>query len=215
MTEVSDTAERGKGPRWAVLAGVVAVIALVAAGAVLYAKHGGASQTAAAPPGIAHEGRFARYATGSLVKLQTWKAPRAAPAIRFNDRDGKPADLSKFRGQIVVLNIWATWCAPCRVEMPTLATLQKRYPLAHLQVVPVSVDRASDLADAKSFIDVHDPLPLYNDPGFTAPAAFKLHGLPSTVILDTQGREIARLEGEAKWDTPEAYALFDKLIEGK
>jgi thiol-disulfide isomerase/thioredoxin len=217
MSEISDAEEgagKGGGPRYVVLAIVVAVLVIAVALGVLYVMQGGASQMATpAVAGVSHEGPLGRYARGSLAKLETWKTPRPGSAVVFNDADGKPVSLAAFRGKIVVVNVWATWCAPCVVEMPTLAALQKRYPLAHLVVVPVSVDREKDLADAKNFIGVHDPLLLFNDPKFAVPSALGLHGLPSTVIYDPQGREVARLQGEARWDTPEAYAFFDKLLE--
>lgn len=161
---------------------------------------------------ISHEGPLAAYAKGSMVKLKTWAKPQAQPTVLFNDADGKPIDLKRFRGKVVVVNVWATWCAPCVVEMPTLAALQRRYEGTDLVVVPISVDKAVKLPDAKSFIDVNAPLALYTEPTFKLPAAFGILGMPSTIIYDRQGREVARLSGEAKWDTPEAYALMDALL---
>jgi thiol-disulfide isomerase/thioredoxin len=198
----------------AILAAVVLAVVIAAALGLLYVMRPGASALPPGPAaGLEHAGPLGAYAKGSLGKLQTWRTPRPATAIAFTDANGKPVSIADFRGKVVVLNVWATWCAPCVVEMPTLAALQRKYPTSELAVVPVSVDRDKDLPDAKNFIDVHDPLLLYHDPNnFTVPGALKLRGLPSTVIYDRHGREVARLEGEAHWDTPEAYAFFDALL---
>lgn len=134
------------------------------------------------------------------------------PTLPFDDASGKPLDLSRFRGKVVVVNLWATWCGPCVTEMPTLAALQKRYEGKDLVVVPISVDRKSAIQDVKSFIDVHPPLPLYNDASFAIPMKLKVMGLPTTIIYDRQGREVGRVKGEAKWDSPEAVALIDHLL---
>ncbi len=136
----------------------------------------------------------------------------AEPTLPFNDAQGRRIDLSKFKGKVVVVNLWATWCGPCVTEMPTLAKLQERYQTRDLVVVPISVDRVGYLADAKSFIGVHPPLALYNDPGFTLPIKLKVMGLPTTIIYDRRGREVARVKGEAKWDSPEALALIDHVL---
>ncbi len=216
MSEVSNAGEKGGSHRFWVVAAVVAAVAVAGAIGLLYAKRRNATELPEPGlPTIVHQGPLARYAVGSLGKLDTWAQPRTPPAISFEDAELKPLGLANYRGKIVVMNIWAHWCAPCVVEMPTLATLQKRYAGTDIVVAPVSVDRAKDFLNAKSFIDVNDPLPLLLDPGFSLPSALKLRGLPSTVIYDRQGREVARLEGEAKWDTPEAYAFFDALLRQK
>jgi len=113
----------------------------------------------------------------------------------------------------VVLNLWATWCAPCRFEMPTLAKLQASYANKGLKVIPLSGDGDDKFADVESFIDVQEPLEVYADPDLiTKTAHLNISGLPATLILDKQGREVARLDGEATWDTPEVKALMDKLL---
>jgi thiol-disulfide isomerase/thioredoxin len=216
MSEVSNATEKDGPNRVWIIAAVVAAVAVAGAIGVLYAKRHNTTELAEPGlPQIVHRGPLARYAVGSLAKLDTWAQPKGTPQLSFKDAQQKPLSLASYHGKIVVMNIWAHWCAPCIVEMPTLATLQKRYAGTDLVVTPVSVDREKDFLDAKNFIDVNDPLPLLLDPNFSLPSTLKLRGLPSTVIYDRQGREIARLEGEAKWDTPEAYALFDELLRQK
>jgi thiol-disulfide isomerase/thioredoxin len=217
MDEVSSGAVKGGGNRYRIFAIAAVALAAVVGGVVginIALKR--PVQVPKMPQAaLVHEGPLAKYAVGSMAKLKTWAQPRPMPASTFNDADGKPTDLSKFKGKVVVVNVWATWCAPCVVEMPTLAALQKRYEGSDLVVVPVSVDKPIKLADAKNFIDVNAPLLLFHDPLGVAglPTALgPLRGMPSTIIYDRKGREVARLEGEAKWDSPEAIALMEAVL---
>jgi thiol-disulfide isomerase/thioredoxin len=137
-----------------------------------------------------------------------------APDYVFKTREGADARFADFRGKVVVINLWAMWCAPCRTEMPTLARLDEAYPDSELMVLPINVDATPDgLTDARSFIDVHEPLPLYSDMKFQLP--FELPGegkMPQTVLLDRKGRIRASFSGEADWASPEARALVDALL---
>jgi thiol-disulfide isomerase/thioredoxin len=168
----------------------------------------------AATPEPAAKSELARFATGSLTRLETLKATPMAPDYVFKTREGADATFEDFRGKVVVVNLWAMWCAPCRTEMPTLARLDEAYPDSELIVLPINVDATPDgLADARSFIDVHEPLPLYSDRKFQLP--FELPGegkMPQTVLLDRQGRIRASFSGEADWASPEARALVDALL---
>jgi len=194
--------------------GVVAgglLIGVIGGAALLYAKPGAIDK---APPPVAAKSALARFARGSIASLETPAALEPAPAYVFKTRDGADARLADFRGKVVVLNVWAMWCLPCRTEMPTLARLAETYAGQDLVVLPVNVDNDADkIADAKSFIDVHEPLPLYSDPKFQLP--FELPGkgkMPQTVLLDRQGRIRAHFSGEADWASPEARALIDALL---
>lgn len=168
----------------------------------------------AATPEPAAKSELARFATGSLTRLETLKATPMAPDYVFKTRDGADVTFARFRGKVVVVNLWAMWCAPCRTEMPTLARLDEAYPDSDLMVLPINVDATPDgLADARSFIDVHEPLPLYSDMNFQLP--FELPGegkMPQTVLLDRKGRIRASFSGEADWASPEARALIDALL---
>lgn len=168
----------------------------------------------AATPEPAAKSELARFATGSLTRLETLEATPMAPDYGFKTRDGADARFADFRGKVVVVNLWAMWCAPCRTEMPTLARLDEAYPDSELMVLPINVDATPDgLTDARSFIDVHEPLPLYSDMKFQLP--FELPGegkMPQTVLLDRKGRIRASFSGEADWASPEARALVDALL---
>lgn len=168
----------------------------------------------AATPEPAAKSELARFATGSLTRLETLRATPMAPDYVFKTREGSDARFADFRGKVVVVNLWAMWCAPCRTEMPTLARLDEAYPDSELMVLPINVDATPDgLTDARSFIDVHEPLPLYSDMKFQLP--FELPGegkMPQTVLLDRKGRIRASFSGEADWASPEARALVDALL---
>ena len=162
----------------------------------------------------AAKSELARFAKGSLTRLETPAELTPAPAYVFKTRDGADATFAQFRGKVVVVNLWAMWCAPCRTEMPTLARLAEAYQGKDLVVLPINVDATADgIADAKSFIDVHEPLPLYTDQTFRLPFLLPGEGkMPQTVVLDRQGRIRAHFAGEADWSSPEATALIDALL---
>lgn len=190
-------------------AAALAAVAVVGTGAVLYARTSGTDTAATSAPKA--EGAYARFAKGEMGKLDTRKAGQSAPRTVFEDASGSPTTLAAFKGQVTVVNLWATWCAPCVTEMPTLAALQKSYAGKGLAVTPVSVDREVDLPDARDFVDVHD-LPLYHDEKFALPAAVKVRGLPATIVYDAKGREVARLTGSADWNSKDAKAFLDQVL---
>lgn len=188
------------------------VIGMITGAGLLYANRDAFFKAAAPEPPAKSE--LARFAAGSLTRLETPAATPVAPAYVFKTRDGADATFAQFRGRVVVVNLWAMWCAPCRTEMPTLARLDEAYPDSELVVLPINVDATEDgLADARSFIDVHEPLPLYSDMKFRLPFLLPGEGkMPQTVILDRQGRIRAHFSGEADWASPEARALIDHLL---
>ena len=139
---------------------------------------------------------------------------KAIPELRFEDATGRPRSLADFRGKLVLLNLWATWCAPCREEMPALDRLQAQLGGPRFEVVALSVDQQGVGVARKFFDEVGvKSLTLYIDP--TAQAAFKLGavGLPSTLLVDPVGREIGRHIGTAKWDSPEVVADLRRRID--
>ena len=193
------------------IAGALAVGMIVGAG-LLYANRDAFFK--AATPEPAAKSELARFATGSLTRLETLEATPMAPDYVFKTRDGADATFAQFRGKVVVVNIWAMWCAPCVTEMPTLARLDEAYPDSALMVLPINVDATEDgLANARSFIDVHEPLPLYSDMKFQLPFLLpQQEKMPQTVLLDRRGRIRASFAGEADWASPEARALIDALL---
>jgi thiol-disulfide isomerase/thioredoxin len=128
--------------------------------------------------------------------------------------DGRPVKLADFKGKVVVMNVWATWCGPCKVEMPTLAKLQAAYAGKPVEVVEVSIDTPEDTEKAKQFLAQYAPLKFYQDPAAKLPFVLKppAEGTPITVIYGKDGREISRKNGASDWTAPEVKAQIDKAL---
>jgi thiol-disulfide isomerase/thioredoxin len=136
-------------------------------------------------------------------------APRPLPEIRFENGQGAAMSLADFRGSVVLLNVWATWCVPCRREMPTLDRLQATLGGPDFQVMALSIDRKG-LPAVQEFYDelALGTLPIYVDESGEAQRALNVLGLPTTLLLDREGNEIGRLLGPAEWDSPAMVAFF-------
>ncbi|MBY0335701.1 MAG: TlpA family protein disulfide reductase [Acetobacteraceae bacterium] len=151
--------------------------------------------------------------TTGIEKLR--EATRPAPAIAFQDADGKEHTLSDFGGRGLVINLWATWCPPCVAEMPALDRLAALVAAEGILVLPLSSDRGGR-AQVEPF---YQRLGLRNlgiwlDPRGAAARGLGARGLPTTVIVDRTGMERARLEGEAQWDAAPLVAAVRRLTRG-
>ncbi len=140
-------------------------------------------------------------------------APKDVPALHFQDGDGKVRSIDDFRGKVVLLNIWATWCGPCRHEMPTLDRLQAEFGGPDFEVVALSIDRAGIGVVTKFYAEIRAKhLAIYIDSSGKAAQLLSMFGLPTTLLIDREGREIGRLIGPAEWDTPEMLSFFRRLL---
>jgi len=141
------------------------------------------------------------------------ETPREMLSAPFVDGTGRDLTLDDFRGRVVLLNVWATWCAPCREEMPTLDRLQVQLGSDDFHVLPLSIDRAG-LGPVRRFYEEIgiEHLGQYLAEDIRAMLAFAVIGLPTTLLIDRQGRERGRLTGPAQWDSAEAIAQFRTLI---
>ena len=153
------------------------------------------------------------YAVGEMREFRTTDGAPGQPRTPLVTDTGEEITLADKRGKILLVNFWATWCAPCVVEMPYLDTLQARYGSREFEVVAVSMDRTLD--DARRFYDEHglDHLALYHDVSFNAAFAAGARGLPTTILYDRNGVELGRLDGEAAWASEEAFALIEAVLE--
>ncbi len=131
-----------------------------------------------------------------------------APATMFMDEHGAAASLERFRGKVVVLNLWATWCTPCVAEMPMLDRLQQQLESVGVVVVALSLDRGGPNV-VKAFYQEHGikHLGVYVDPTMRAQSDFKVIGLPTTILIDREGRDRGRIVGPAEWDDAKAADL--------
>lgn len=143
----------------------------------------------------------------------THQVPKPLPDFSFKDEFGKDVRLSDFKGKVVLLNLWATWCGPCREEMPSLDHLKANFSKEPFDVVAISMDRGG-LAKPRKFYDEIrlKSLALYIDT--SAKLMFKLQavGLPATLLIDKEGREIGRLPGPAKWDSDAAIRIIQNAL---
>jgi thiol-disulfide isomerase/thioredoxin len=149
-------------------------------------------------------------------KFEPAETPGGPPDHTIYNEAGKPMKIADLKGKVVIMNIWATWCGPCKIEMPTLAKLQAAYAGQPVEVVAVSIDDMEDAAQARLFIAANAPLKFYHDREMKL--AFKLSppapGMPTTVIYGKDGLEVGRLPGEADWSGAEARAVIDKALGG-
>jgi thiol-disulfide isomerase/thioredoxin len=139
--------------------------------------------------------------------------PGPAPIAGFKDAGGAHFTLGSFRGRVVLLNIWATWCAPCRAEMSSLDRLQALHGADGLEVVAVSVDRDA-VGKVRRFYQKSGirNLTLYVDNG--TQSAFGARSIPTTVLIDRDGNIVGSMVGAAQWDSPEAQALIRRYLDG-
>jgi thiol-disulfide isomerase/thioredoxin len=158
----------------------------------------------------ANTGAGARtYPTGRLDRS---RAGTAAPAIQFEDPEGEPATFADFRGRPLLVNLWATWCAPCVVEMPSLDRLAAREG-ERLQVLALSEGddrrKIADFFAARRFAAL-DP---YRDADMAMMSALRIDTLPTTILYDAQGKEVWRMTGMAEWDGERARRLLAEARE--
>ena len=142
--------------------------------------------------------------------------PKDIAPFSFADASGAALGLSHWKGKVVLLNLWATWCAPCRKEMPELARLQQEMGSADFEVVALSEDLKGADASAKFLNDIKaDALALYVDPKATALEAVQSVGLPTTLLIDRNGKEVGRLLGPAEWNSKESKALIKSVLDAE
>lgn len=150
---------------------------------------------------------------GEMRKLN-FSDPKRFVGTAFLGEDGQPANLNIVKGQYTVLNFWATWCAPCRKEMPTLDALDKVFEGKGLDVMTIAVGRNPAPVIKKFFNQIGvENLTKHLDPTQALARDMGVLGLPVTVVLNHEAREIARLTGDADWDSPEAIAILTALLE--
>jgi thiol-disulfide isomerase/thioredoxin len=159
---------------------------------------------------------FRQFATGTLAAFLVKPERKLLADLAFEDGSGQPLKLSNWKGRVALVNLWATWCAPCRKEMPALAALQKQLGSKDFEVVAISVDRKGVEASSAFLKETGaDGLKLYVEPTAVILNDLQALGLPATVLVDREGKEIGRILGPAEWNSPEAQALIKAALAEK
>ncbi|MEP9354450.1 TlpA disulfide reductase family protein [Xanthobacter sp. KR7-65] len=160
---------------------------------------------------------FTPLAKGELAALALASEPRRLPPLAFTDGAGKPVTLADFKGRVVLLNLWATWCVPCRKEMPALDHLQARLGGPDFEVVAINLD-TRDPEKPRAFLSEIgvSNLAFFADPATKTFQALRGvgrgFGLPTTILVDRDGCEMAYLAGPAEWGGADAEALVKAAV---
>lgn len=156
-------------------------------------------------------GTRALAAAGSQHLLRTWPAGKTVPALALSDLEGKAWDLTRLKGRPVLLNFWATWCEPCRSEMPSLELLATRYEKSGLVVLAVNYQEATPAI--RRFLETLPfSLPILLDRDGDATSAWTPRVFPTTVLIDRDGVPRQSVLGELDWTGAEAHALVEPLL---
>lgn len=219
--ENKKTAVRRRPSTGVIAASAVAAVAIVGAAGV-YATGALSGNGTAASPGdckaaIAKGEKLKPLLTGDVAALAARSEPTDLGSLGFNDGDGNAMTLADTGGKLRLVNLWATWCAPCRAEMPELDELEARKGGGDFQVVAVSVDTGSDAKPRGFFEEIGvKHLDLYHDPSMGAFNGLKkeglAYGLPVTLLVDEDNCVIANMNGPAAWSSPDAVKLIDAAI---
>ncbi len=149
----------------------------------------------------------------AILNLVVSDGPIEPPPIAFTDEAGEELTLADYRGTPVAVHFWATWCFPCRAEMPTMDALQREFG-DDLVILPLSLDR-DGAPLVRNYYDDHDlvTLPVMIDEKMAAGRALRVHGIPATVFINAEGAEVARVLGDRDWSDPDVIALVRHIVE--
>ncbi len=168
-------------------------------------------------PAVELAKKIAPFARGEVAAVNVAKSPLKVPALAFQDAEGKPLTLEHWRGRTVLLNLWATWCVPCRKEMPALENLQTRLGGPNFEVVAVNID-TRDPEKPKNFLKEVNltRLGYFSDQKAKVfqdlKAIGRALGMPTSVLVDGEGCEIATIAGPAEWDSDDAVKLITAAV---
>jgi thiol-disulfide isomerase/thioredoxin len=215
-----DTSALAKISRMRLLSGAAAaIILLVLAGVYGIAHRSSNPADAACRPAVNAASRIAPLVHGEVAALALAQTPFHVPQLAFKDSQGHDKTLADWHGRTVLLNLWATWCVPCRREMPALDALQAKLGGPSFEVVALNIDTRDPQKPLAFLKDVGvSHLAYYSDPSARAfedlKTAGKAFGMPTTVIIDRSGCEIGTMAGPAEWASDDGVKLVSAAISG-
>ena len=149
---------------------------------------------------------------GDMMKLAVHEEPMEVSALPFAGPEGE-VTLADFQGKVLLVNFWATWCVPCREEMPSIAALGEAFPDENFTVITIATGRNPTPAIEKFLGEIGlDEMPVYTDLKQRLAREMGVMGLPVTILIDRDGHEVARLQGGADWNSDSARAIVAALI---
>ena len=196
------------------IAGVIVGLAGVYGIATLTRNAGGDT---ACRPAVELARKLAPFARGEVAAVNVAKSPLQLPPLAFQDAAGKPLTLEHWRGRIVLLNLWATWCVPCRKEMPALDALEQRLGGPGFEVVAINID-TRDADKPKAWLKEVGVQKLNDDPDPSArifqelKSVGRAFGMPTTLLIDGRGCELGTIAGPAEWASEDAIRLIDAAL---
>jgi cytochrome c biogenesis protein CcmG/thiol:disulfide interchange protein DsbE len=149
----------------------------------------------------------------SRIRINPIKGDKRVPDFSLKDLTGKKVEIKQYKGKIIFLNFWATWCGPCKEEMPSLEVLHRQFKGDNFVLLTISVDYEG-LKPVREFLDKqHYTFPVLLDPNGETLDLFEVKGIPITFIIDKRGRVIGRAIGPRDWKSPEVFSLINILIQ--
>jgi len=149
------------------------------------------------------------------IGIQTIKDKKGAPNFCLDDLDGRKVELKNLKGKVVLINFWATWCGPCKEEMPSMEALTLQFKGKDFVFLAISVDYAG-LIPVKEFIGKHRyTFPVLFDPKSKVLDLYQIKEIPATFIIDKKGRMVGKALGPKNWKSPEVFSLIDQLLKEK
>jgi len=218
MTQPTDPGQRPK--RRLIAGGIAGTAAVLAAVYVIVGPHGNTDDTQSCALEMALAEQTRPFATGEVAAFRPAERPLSLSELTFDGPDGKPVRIADFRDRTILLNLWATWCAPCRKEMPALDDLQGDMGNEEFQVVTVNLDRGGP-EKPKAFLEEIgvNRLDYYSDAGNgilkDLKAKARAPGLPTTILVGPAGCEIGTMYGPAEWASDEAKKLVTAALKAK
>ncbi|HEY9057617.1 MAG TPA: TlpA disulfide reductase family protein, partial [Aurantimonas sp.] len=214
-----ETRRASNGRRLGLIAGIALISGIAVGGAVLYVSETRSGNEVAATSCPADESLFAAIdgaARGEVAAVQALDAPFDISAMAFTDGEGQPASLKDFSGKTLLVNLWATWCVPCREEMPALDALEQQQGGDDFAVVPINIDTGDIDKPRKFYAETQlTALPLYRDETMGVFEDLKgrglAFGLPVSVLVGPDGCARAAINGPAEWASPDAVRLIEAV----